>query len=107
MVGRKRNWIRFVSVFWLNWHLAWALARLVPLVGVFVAFQIEWLPCGVIWSSNGLGGMLRFVQGSAQQPLPTTFLLFPSVAPTVRFRPRYMALFFPKFRPEWSETASD
>jgi hypothetical protein len=59
--------------------LSSALSSLVHLIGLFVAFQLKWLPCGVIWFSSGLGVRMRFVQGSAQQSPPTAFPLFPSV----------------------------
>jgi hypothetical protein len=106
MVGRQMNWTRWLVSFSLTGFGLGAL-KFIPLIGVFVAFQLEWLPCGVIWSSSGLGVMTRFVQGSAQQSLPTAFPPFPSVAPTVRFRLRCMAFVFPKYRQKGSESASD
>jgi hypothetical protein len=65
--------------------LAWALSSFVPLIGVFVAFQLEWLPCGVILLSSGLGARMRFVQGTGQQSPPTAFPPFLSVAPKCVF----------------------
>jgi hypothetical protein len=105
MGGRQISWTRLLA-FWLD--LLWPGAlEFSASTGVFVAFRPEWLPCGVTWLSSGLGGMMHFVQGSGQQSPPTTYPLFPSAAPTVRFRPRYIASASPKDRLEGFEIASD